>query len=107
MASMFLLNQSTLTTIGESLALCVNVGREMLAGEGRAGGDEVGGRALKDNPAAVAAGAGAEVDDPIGVRHDRLGGLDDDDRLAGIDEPAEQGEQFLDLGGGEARGGLV
>jgi hypothetical protein len=34
----------------------------VLAGEGRAGGDEVGGRALEDDPAAVVAGAGAEVD---------------------------------------------
>src|SRR5829696_7661589 len=40
-----------------------DVGREVLAGEGGAGGDEVGGRALEDDPAAVVAGAGAEVDD--------------------------------------------
>src|ERR1700691_1262356 len=85
----------------------MNVGREMLAGKGRAGGDEVGGRALEDNPAAVAPGAGAEVDDPVGVRHDRLVVLDDDDRLAGIDEPVEQGEQLLDVGEVEARGRLV
>ncbi|GII54923.1 hypothetical protein Pth03_33120 [Planotetraspora thailandica] len=30
---------------------------------------------------AVMAGAGAEVDDPVGVHHDRLVVLDDDDRL--------------------------
>jgi hypothetical protein len=53
----------------------------VLAGEGGAGGDEVGGCALEDDPAAVVAGAGAEVDDPVGVRHDRLVVLDDDDRL--------------------------
>src|SRR6266545_6896059 len=41
------------------------VGREVLAGEGGAGGDEVGGCALEDDPAAVVAGAGAEVDDPV------------------------------------------
>src|SRR6266487_53517 len=58
-----------------------DVGREVLAGEGGAGGDEVGGCALEDDPAAVVAGAGAEVDDPVGVRHDRLVVLDDDDRL--------------------------
>src|SRR5271170_7988188 len=107
MASTFLLNQSTLTTIGESLALCVNVGREILAGKGGASGDEVGGRTLEDNPAAVAAGAGAEVDDPVGVRHDRLVVLDDDDRLAGIDQPVEQAEQLLDVGEVEAGGWLV
>src|ERR1700710_2912350 len=70
-----------------------DVGREVLAGEGGAGGDEVGGCALEDDPAAVVAGAGAEVDDPVGVRHDRLVMLDDDDRLAGVDEPGEQAEQ--------------
>src|ERR1700724_2539752 len=84
-----------------------NVGREVLAGEGGAGGDEVGGPALEDDPAAVVAGAGAEVDDPVGVRHDRLVVLDDDDRLAGVDEPVEQAEQMLDVGEGEAGGRLV
>ena len=44
----------------------------MLAGEGGAGGDEVGGRALEDDPAAVVAGAGSEVDDPVGVLQPRL-----------------------------------
>jgi hypothetical protein len=38
----------------------------VLAGEGEAGGDEVGGCALEDDPAAVVAGAGTEVDDPVG-----------------------------------------
>jgi len=67
-----------------------DVGREVLAGEGEAGADEVGGCALEDDPAAVVAGAGPEVDDPVGVRHDRLVVRDDDDRLAGVDEPVEQ-----------------
>ena len=79
----------------------------MLAGEGGARGDEVGGRALEDDPAAVVAGAGAEVDDPVGVRHDRLVVLDDDDRLAGVDEPVEQAEQLLDVGEVQAGGRLV
>jgi hypothetical protein len=38
----------------------------------------------------------AEVDDPVGVRHDRLVVRDDDDRLAGVDEPVEKAEQPLD-----------
>src|SRR5918992_6346457 len=38
-----------------------DVGREVLAGEGGAGRDEVGGCALQDDPAAVVAGAGAQV----------------------------------------------
>jgi hypothetical protein len=38
----------------------------------------------------------AEVDDPVGVRHDRLVVRHDDDRLAGVDEPVEKAEQPLD-----------
>src|SRR5918999_1612844 len=84
-----------------------DVSREVLAGEGRSGGDEVGGGALEDDPAAVVAGAGAEVDDPVCVRHDRLVVLVDDDRLAGVDEPVEQAEELLDVGEVEAGGRLV
>ena len=50
--------------------MACDVGREVLAGEGGAGGDEVGGCALEHDPAAIVAGTGAEVDDPVGVRHD-------------------------------------
>ncbi len=58
-----------------------HVGGEVLAGDRGARGDEVGGRALEDDPAAVVAGTGTEVDDPVGVGHDRLVVLDDDHRL--------------------------
>jgi len=54
--------------------------------------------ALEDDPAAVVAGARPEVDDPVGVGHNRLVVRDDDDRLAGVDEPVEQAEQLLDVG---------
>ena len=84
-----------------------HVGREVLAGKRGAGGDEVGGRALEDDPAAVVAGARAEVDDPVGVRHDRLVMLDNDDRLAGVDEPVQQAQQLLDIGEMQAGGRLV
>ena len=70
----------------------------MLAGEGGAGGDEVGGCALEDDPATVVASAGAELDDPVGLRHDPLVVRDDDHRLTGVDEPVEQVEQLLDVG---------
>ena len=56
-----------------------DVGREVFAGQSCAAGNEVGGCALEDDPAAVVAGAGAEVDDPVGIRHDRLVVGDDDD----------------------------
>ena len=39
-----------------------DVGREVLAGEGGTGGDEVGGYAIEDDPTAVAASAGALAD---------------------------------------------
>jgi hypothetical protein len=41
------------------------------------------------------------------VRHDRLVVLDDDDRLAGVDEPVEQPEQLLHIGQVQAGGRLV
>src|SRR5690606_3904317 len=55
--------------------------REMLPGEGRGLGDEVGRRAFEHDLPTVVAGPGAEVDDPVGVRHDGLMVLDDDDGL--------------------------
>ena len=84
-----------------------DVRREVLAGEGGACGHQIFRPALEDDPAAVVACAGAEVDDPVGVRHDRLVVLDDDDRLAGVDEPVEQPEQLFDVGEVEAGGRLV
>ena len=79
----------------------------MLAGERGAGGDEVGGGALEDDPAAVVAGSGAQVDDPVGVGHHREVVLDHDHRLARLDQPVEQGEQVVDVGEVEARGRFV
>jgi hypothetical protein len=58
------------------LPLSADIGREVLAGKGSASGDDLGGCALEDDLTAVVAGAGAEVDDPVGVRHDRLVMLD-------------------------------
>src|SRR5271166_2406188 len=100
-------DERTRLTVSAWPRLGADVGREVLAGERGAGGDEVGRCALEDDPAAVVAGAGAEVDDPVGVRHDRLVVLDDDDRLAGVDEPVDQAEQLLDVGEVKAAGGLV
>ena len=53
------------------------------------------------------AGAGAEVDDPVGVGHHGLVVLDHDHRLAGVDEPVEQAEQLLDVGEVQTGRGLV
>ena len=84
-----------------------DVGRELLTGERGTSGDEVRGCALEDDPAAVVAGARAEVDDPVGMRHDRLVVRDDNDRLAGVDEAIEQAEQLLDVGEMQPGGRLV
>ncbi len=79
----------------------------MLAGERRPVGDELRWGALEDHLAAVMAGAGADVDDPVGVRHHRLVVLDHDHRLAGVDEAVEQAEQILHVGQMQAGGRLV
>jgi len=55
----------------------------------------------------VVTAAGPEVDDPVGVRHDRLVVRDGDDRLAGVDEPVEHAEQVLDISEVKAGGRLV
>ena len=72
-----------------------DVGRQVLAGQRRFRCHQVNGSALGDDPAAVMARAGAEVDDPIGVRHNRLVVLDDDDRFARVD--LDDVEQLLGL----------
>lgn len=64
-----------------------DVGGQVLAGEGGPGGHEVGRCALEDDPAPVVACARAQVDDPVRVRHHRLVVLDDDHRLARVDQP--------------------
>src|SRR5690242_7897325 len=58
---------------------------EVLPGEGRPLRDEVGRGALEHDRAAVVAGAWTEVDDPVGVGHDRLVVLDHDHALARVD----------------------
>jgi hypothetical protein len=66
-----------------------DVGGQMLAGEGGTGGDQIARRALEHDTTAVPAGAGAQVDDPVGVGHDRLVVGDDDHRPAGVDEAVQ------------------
>src|SRR3989304_2439897 len=66
-----------------------DVGREVLAGEGGAGGDEGGGGG------------------PGGGPHARVGGSEEAARWAGGEEPVEQAEQLLDVGEVQAGGRLV
>jgi hypothetical protein len=80
-----------------------NVGCEILGGGGRPGGEKLGGCALEHDPAATAAGAGPRSTIYlVGVCHDRLMVLDDDDRLAAVDEPVEHAEGLLEVGEVEA-----
>jgi hypothetical protein len=67
----------------------------MFAGEGRPSGDQIHRCAFEDDAATLVARAG--VDDPVGVCHDSLVVLDDNDRLAGVDEPAPQADPLLDF----------
>jgi hypothetical protein len=70
-------DERTRLTVSAGPRSGAGAGREVRAGEGGAGGDEAGGCAREHDPAAVVAGAGAKVDDPVGVRHHRLMVLDD------------------------------
>jgi hypothetical protein len=81
----------------DSFRTAVDVGREVLARQRRPRRHQVGGGALEDDAAAIVAGAGAQVDDPVGVRHQGLAVLDNDHRLAGIDQPVQQAEQLLQV----------
>ena len=68
---------------------------------------DVFGRAFGDELAAVFAGLGAEVEDPVGAFDDVEVVLDDQQAVAGVDEALEDAEQALDVGEVEAGGGLV
>src|SRR5215472_10062982 len=84
-----------------------HVVREVLAGQRIPRSDQVARQTLEHDPPAVVAGAGAEVDDPVGVRHHREVVLDDDHRLSRIHQSVEQPEQLLDVGQVQAAGRLV
>ena len=58
---------------------------------------DVLGRALGDDPAAAAAALGAEVDDPVGALDDVEVVLDDDDRVALVDQALEHAEELADV----------
>src|SRR5687768_10766537 len=70
---------------------------EVVAREARLHPDELAGRPLEDDRAAVMAGAGPDVDHPVGARHDVEVVLDHDDRPATVDDPVEQPDEVVDI----------
>ena len=64
-------------------------------------------RALRDDPPAAVAALGAEVDDPVRGLDDVEVVLDDEDRVAAVDEPVEDLEQLVHVGEVEAGRRLV
>ena len=65
------------------------------------------GRALGNNLAALVAGIGAEIDDPVGRFNDVEVVFDDEDGMAGIDEALKDIEQDADVIEVQAGGGFV
>ena len=83
-----------------------DAGEVLPGGRATGRGDRLG-RALGDDPAAAVAALRPEVDDPVGGLDDVEVVLDDDDRVAAVDEAVEDLEQLLDVGEVQAGGRLV
>src|SRR4051794_6195480 len=88
--SRYAMSRSGVATVRCSVISRPDVLRQVLRRESFLLFHELGGRALEHDPPAVVPGARPEVDDPVGVGHDGLVVLDDDHRLAGVDEPVQQ-----------------
>ena len=73
------------------------------------GGDahDLGGRADADDAAAGLAALGTQIDDPIGGAHHIQIVLDDQQRVAGLDQPPEGAQQFRDVVEVQAGGRFV
>jgi len=67
--------------------------REILAGQRIRMVHHLGWRALGDDPSAVNAGSGADVDDVVGESNGILIVFDDDDRVAKVSQMGERAEQ--------------
>ena len=77
------------------------------AGEGVFTGANFRGRAFGEQGAAMNAGAGAEVDDPVGARHQFVVVLDDEQGVTFIAEREEGFDESVVVAGVQADGGLV
>src|SRR5258706_7590051 len=70
---------------------------EVLPGQRALGPDERRGWPLEDDPPAVVAGAGTEIDHPVSPRDDLEVVLDHDDGPTAIDQPVEQADEVVDV----------
>ena len=85
----------------------VPLAAQVLAGEGLRSSRELCRRALRDDLAAVLAGAGAEVDDVVGGADRALVVLDHDHGVAEVPQPLERVDQLLVVALVEPDRGLV
>src|SRR5437763_8342445 len=83
---------------GNKRASAADVGGQVLPGQSGPSRNKLSRRAFENDPATIVPRTGPKVDDPVGMRHDRLMVLDDDHRLPTVDKPVEQAEQLLDVG---------
>src|SRR5690606_6620379 len=80
---------------GDGLAC---VGGEMLPREGGAILHHLCGRAREDDASAFVARSGPQIEDPVRVRHHSEVVLDDDHRVAGVDQSIEEVEEIFEVG---------
>src|SRR5712692_7482747 len=90
-----------------ALAGAREVGPQVLSGVARRHLGHLLGRAGGDDAATGGAALGAEVDDPVGGLDDLEVVLDDDYRVAGVDQRLQDVEQLADILEMEAGGWLV
>ena len=80
---------------------------EKNSGEGVLAGANFRGRAFGEQGTAMNAGAGAEVDDPVGARHQFVVVLDDEQGVTFVAEREEGFDESVVVAGVQADGGLV
>jgi len=54
-------------------------------------------RSLRNHVSAAVSALGPQINDPVRIRHDVKIVLNDDDRIAGIDQPVQHADELLDV----------
>ncbi len=89
------------------VALETAIAEDILARHGLLDLRETGGGAAVEDLATTFAGAGSDVDEPVGVTHDVDGVFDDEETVAACLQPVEDAHECVDVLRVEAGGGLV